>query len=344
VGRLLDACAAPRRLLVQYVPHGYGYGAMNVAFCAWLWKRARLDGDEVELMVHEPFLDFRGRTWRRWVVASAQRLMTAVLLSAATRVRVAIPAWGELWRPYAFGRRVAFEWTPVPSTVPVEADASEVERLRALYVPKGGARGEKGRALIGHFGTYPAQVAEHLAAFLPALLKRRESCAALLLGRGGRELRERIARQHPPLAARLHAPGVLDAPALSSHLAACDVMALPFPDGVSTRRTSAMAALAHGLALVTTRGRLSEPLWAESGAVELVAAGDPGATLAAVERLLGDEAARARLASAARSLYRERFDLAHTISALRRDAEASTPPPAERAAPESDSLPAEAKV
>jgi len=105
VGRLLDGCAAPRRLLVQYVPHGYGYGASNVAFCAWLWKRARVDGDEVELMVHEPFLDFRGGTWRRWVVASAQRLMTTVLLRAASRVRVAIPAWGELWRPYAFGRR-----------------------------------------------------------------------------------------------------------------------------------------------------------------------------------------------------------------------------------------------
>lgn len=341
VGRLLDECASPRRLLVQYVPHGYGFGAMNVAFCAWLWKRARLDGDEVELMVHEPFLDFRGRTWRRWVVASAQRLMTAVLLRAATRVRVAIPAWGELWRPYAFGRRVTFEWTPVPSAVPVVTDPSNVTRLRSLYVPQGGA-------LVGHFGTYPAQVAEHLSTFLPALLKRREPCAALLLGRGGRELRERLAREHPALAARLHAPGVLDARALSSHLAACDVLALPFPDGVSTRRTSAMAALAHGLALVTTRGRLSEPLWAECGAVELVAAGDPEATLAAVERLLDDKVARARLASAARSLYRERFVLARTISALRRDAEDAGTPPAEGVASESDSsdslAAAEAKV
>jgi glycosyltransferase involved in cell wall biosynthesis len=327
---MLDACAAPRRLLVQYVPHGYGFGAMNVAFCAWLWKRARLDGDEVELMVHEPFLDFRGGTWRRWVAASAQRLMTVVLLGAARRVRVSIPAWGELWRPYALGRRVRFEWLPVPSTLKAEPDASEVARVRALCVPRGGG------SLVGHFGTYPAPVAEHLARTLPALLGRRESCAALLLGRGGADLRERILGEHASLAARLHAPGVLPARALSSHLAACDLVALPFPDGVSTRRTSAMAALAHGVAVVTTVGRLSEPLWAESGAVELVAAGDPLATCAAVERLLADDTERARLAAAGRALYRERFDVARTISALRRgDGETQAAP---------DSLPAEAEA
>jgi glycosyltransferase involved in cell wall biosynthesis len=315
VGRLLDECRAPRRLLVQYVPHGYGFGAMNVAFCAWLWKRARMNGDEVELMVHEPFLEFRGGTWRRYVVASAQRLMTVMLLRAAHRVRVAIPMWGELWRPYAFGRRVRFEWLPVPSTVPVESDPSDVAQIRARYVSRDGG------SLVGHFGTYPSYVAEHLARLLPMLLARRESCAALLLGRGGAALRERILREHPTLATRLHAPGVLPARSLSSHLAACDILALPFPDGVSTRRTSAMAALAHGLAVVTTEGRLSEPLWAESRAVELVAAGDLDAMCEAIERLLADDAERVRLSASARALYLDRFDIARIISTLRRGVE-----------------------
>src|SRR6185503_16674955 len=42
-GRLLDQFPAPRRLLVQWVPHGYGYRSMNIAFCLWLWKRAKLN-------------------------------------------------------------------------------------------------------------------------------------------------------------------------------------------------------------------------------------------------------------------------------------------------------------
>src|SRR4051812_20781695 len=31
-GRLLDACPGPRRLLVQWVPHGFGFRAMNLGF------------------------------------------------------------------------------------------------------------------------------------------------------------------------------------------------------------------------------------------------------------------------------------------------------------------------
>src|SRR6266566_6876561 len=53
----LNRFPAPRRLLVQWVPHGFGYRAMNLRFCLWLWQRASA-GDAVELMVHEPYLAF----------------------------------------------------------------------------------------------------------------------------------------------------------------------------------------------------------------------------------------------------------------------------------------------
>src|SRR5690242_6687524 len=39
VGKQLDQFPGPRRILVQWVPHGYGYKSMNVAFCWWLWNR-----------------------------------------------------------------------------------------------------------------------------------------------------------------------------------------------------------------------------------------------------------------------------------------------------------------
>jgi hypothetical protein len=47
VGDELDRFPGPRQMLVQYVPHGYGYRSMNVPFCFWLWRRARKRGDWV---------------------------------------------------------------------------------------------------------------------------------------------------------------------------------------------------------------------------------------------------------------------------------------------------------
>src|SRR2546426_705918 len=40
VGLKLNQFPAPRRLLVQWVPHGYGYRSMNLPVCLWLWQRA----------------------------------------------------------------------------------------------------------------------------------------------------------------------------------------------------------------------------------------------------------------------------------------------------------------
>src|SRR5262249_24483488 len=85
VGRQLDRFPRPRRLLVQWVPHAYGWQSLNVAFCAWLLYRARICRDDVQVMVHEAFLSFAG-TWRQWAAATVHRFMTLLLLGAARLV------------------------------------------------------------------------------------------------------------------------------------------------------------------------------------------------------------------------------------------------------------------
>lgn len=318
-GRALKRFDAPRRLLVQWVPHGYGYRSMNVWFCLWLWSRARLRGDDVTLVVHEPFLAFGEGSRRQDAAALVHRLMTTLLLSAARRVWTTIPEWERCLRPYALGRRIRFGWLPVPSTTPVVSDSCEAATVRARYA-------SEGVALVGHFGTYGGEVARTISRLVPRLLSD-ERCAMLLLGRGSEGMREEILRAHTELAPRVHAAGTLAHEELSRHIAACDLLLQPYPDGVSARRTSAMAGLAHGLAIVTTKGRLTEAVWEESGAVALAGAGDDEALLAEVRRLLASTEERARLSSAARELYRERFELSHTVAALRgaEDSRADSP-------------------
>jgi glycosyltransferase involved in cell wall biosynthesis len=130
-----------------------------------------------------------------------------------------------------------------------------------------------------------------------------------------------LVRRNPAIAARLHVTGELLGEHLSRHLSACDLMIQPYPDGISARRTSAMAALAHGRPVVTTVGRLTESLWTESGAVATVPVDDATRLAPLAISLLESHSERQRLALSGAALYQERFELCHTINALR-DADA----------------------
>jgi glycosyltransferase involved in cell wall biosynthesis len=146
---------------------------------------------------------------------------------------------------------------------------------------------------------------------------REPSAYALLLGLGGDAVRKDILKNNPLLDGRVFATGLLKAHDLSSHLAACDLVFQPFPDGVTTRRTSVMASLAHGLPVLTNQGHLTEEIWSKSGAVALSPVGTDIALSENISHLLASDAERARLGSVAQSFYREHFDIARTIASLR---------------------------
>lgn len=310
VGGLLDAYQGPRRLLVQWVPHGYGYRAMNVPFCLWLWNRARRKGDVVEIMAHECFLPFRRWAWKQNFAALVQRLMTMILLRATRRVWISIPAWEKHWRPLAFGRPVDFSWLPVPSNIEVIDDPKGTSAVRQHFRVNG-------NLVLGHFGTYGRHDRARFKQLLPLLMGNGNKSRIILMGRDSDLMLAELIEGRPDLAQSIHATGTLDAEALSRHLSACDVMLQPCQDGVSTRRGTVMAALSHGRPIVTTSGRLTESIWHDSQAVVLAPDTDIQAIALETLRLLGDGNERQRLGKAARQLYQDMFDVRHVIAALR---------------------------
>ena len=311
LGAEMDRYPRPRRILVQWVPHAFGRRSVNVAFCRWVRRRARA-GDVVDLMIHEPGFGFGEGGLRHHAAAVLHRLMLVLLLGRARRVWVAIPAWIDRIRPWARGRRdLRFCWLPVPASVPVAASAEEVCRVRHALI--GGQQG----IVVGHFGTYAPGIRQSLRVVVPALLEERPDIHVQLLGRGGERMQEDL-RALTPHAQRIHASGEVAAGELSVRLQACDLVLQPYPDGASTRRSTLMTALAHGLPVVTNVGWLSEPFWQGSGAVAAVN-GDPAALTRTVADLAGEPERRGRLGAAARTLYDTRFSLRHVIAALRAD-------------------------
>lgn len=302
----LDAFPRPRRLVVQWVPHGYRRRAMNIPFCFWVWRRS-MAGDAIDLVVHEPFVTFSGGLGQH-ALALVQRLMMLLLMSAARRVWVTTSAWTPLVEPFLAGAPTPIQWLPVPSSLQ-PANAVAVNDVRARYAP--------GREpLIGHFSTHGTMIASLLADAIVSVMDAHVSAKVLLIGRGSEAFRSAFVARHRALADRVSATGTLDADALPAHIAACDVLLQPYPDGVTSRRTTAMAGLAARVPVVTTQGTLTERLWQEQVPVRLAPVGDVRALAEHVLQLLADPVERRRQADAGRAFYDRWFDVRHTVTAL----------------------------
>jgi glycosyltransferase involved in cell wall biosynthesis len=300
------------RLLVQYVPHAFGFKAMNLPFCLWLYAYTRRYGGAA-VIFHEVNVGFRpGDPARYRLLDAATKLMARLVARSAKQVFVATPVWELLLRRYLpEGQPV--NWLPVPSNIAVVGDSAQIAATRRRYVSACGP-------VIGHFGTYPPAIAAMLRAIIPRILAAHSAATMIMIGTQSDTFRDSLVSEYPELAARVVATGALPAVELSLAISSCDVMAQPYPDGVTSRRTSTMAALEHARAIVTTQGLLTEPLWRQSEAVALVPAADSSAFASAVGELIGDHTRRRRYETAAKALYTSRFELCHTIEALRASA------------------------
>jgi glycosyltransferase involved in cell wall biosynthesis len=99
--------------------------------------------------------------------------------------------------------------------------------------------------------------------------------------------------------------GYTPQPEVSANLLASDVCVLPYRDGASFRRGSFMAALAHGLPIVSTRPRVDVPELRHGENILLVPPDAPVALAEAIARLAGDARLRCRLGEGAARLAQD---------------------------------------
>jgi glycosyltransferase involved in cell wall biosynthesis len=298
-------------VLVQYVPNAFGARGMNVAFCWWL-RSIATRGVDVRVMFHEPFFYFAlDRPWRNGL-ALVQRGMAAILMRSATTAYVSTATWRRFLEPLG---RAPIDVLPIPSNV--DASRSSERDWRSIVAPGG-------EPVVGHFGTYGQHVAAELLRLVPEVASRAPRARLAFVGRGSREFLGRLRTSHPQLACRSWASGLLAREEIATVLRVCDVLIQPYPDGITTRRTSAMAGLSVGVPVVTTSGALTEPIWNESRAAVIVPVGDAAGFATAVATLLEDSNARSAQGIHGAQVYGERFSLDRTIAVLRGTA-AATP-------------------
>ncbi len=294
-------------VLVQYVPQGFGWKGMNLLFCAWLYVRRRW---APIVMFHEVMYPCEQNTPLRYRLLSAVSVgMASLVARASARIFVSSPIWQEILQTRVKVNKPT-EWLPLPSTISVVQDDARSAAVRHRYQHESGL-------IIGHFSSYPEDTRRLLRQIVPVVLDANPTLSFVLIGASSGRCRSDLIASDASLASRIHATGELSLDEISLHLSACDMMLQLYPDGCCARRTTLIAALAHGRAVVTTRGPATESLWKSDASLALVEGAEPSAIIEVVNELAVKPELRQELGRAAARLYSERFELAHSIRMLR---------------------------
>jgi hypothetical protein len=287
----------PVWVLLQYSPFGYG----RWGFAPYLVRdavRLRRRGVSLALMVHEAWMTMTD--WRTVAMGLWQRAQLRALLRTVDRVVTSTEA-------------LAVELDHGATHLPIASNIRPVDASRAVARGHLGLNGKLAVALFGR--GHPTRAIDHAEAAIAALSRAlgADEIAILNLGAGAPQLTV-------PSGVEVLNTGWLAPDELSLRLLASDLALLPFTDGVSTRRTTLMAALAHGLAVVGSRGDSTDAVLAGArDALTLTPAGDTAAFARAAVELAADRARRRAAAEAGRRLYESVFDwphLAERVAAL----------------------------
>ncbi len=282
-------------VLLQYNPLSYGrwgFAPMLIRQALALLQRTEA---RLVLSVHEPWVDIYG--WRSAIMSGYQRLQLLPLLVMADAIITMTESLAS-----ALGRGAVP--IPVGTTITPVTVGAAVARERFDV---------RGRFVVALFGRgHPSRLLDYAEQAISELVVTSVGRRLTVLNLG--DLAPDLAL---PPSIDVRTLGGLDPGELSHALRASDMLLLPFSDGVSARRTTLMAGLAHGVPVVGLSGRNTDHVLLAPGALVLTPVGDRVAFAKAVVTLASDHVNLREVGEAGRRLYLKEFDwpvLAHTVS------------------------------
>ncbi len=313
----LGAFADDSVLLWQYVPHMYGRGGVNRSLPRF-WRDMRKAGQRQVFVAHEIMADlvasdlFRHPA-RYWYALNHRRQWKA-LLEAADAVHISTGRWVEEWSARRPDMASKLSLLPSPTSIaPVAVPAGHAAAWRAQ-------KGLPARAkVVAYFGTLNAS--KQLPWVIDAWRAAHSPADPVALAIIGSAPAINLPSDLRPWLLPL---GYLPADEVSRTLHAVDVLALPFLDGISERRTTLMAGLAHGVAVATTRGHnTGSALW-KADFLALSPASAEGEFIRSVVDLVRDDARRAKIAAAGLAACAREYSWPVVVGKLRATLEPKT--------------------
>ncbi len=281
----------PDWVLLQYNPFSYGRWGLNLHLPEVLHK-LRKQQVKVAVMAHETFTPATNwqsavmTIWQRWQFWRIRQSANILLFSTDT---------------YAARFRVEPPQTPIIH-LPVGSNISY------QHFSKADARAKLKIAddtlVFGLFGTmHISRMMDRVKDAVNIAKQSTEKILVIYIGPHGSAVSTAL-NGIPLLIA-----GVLDDQEISRHFAAMDIYLTPFSDGISTRRTTVMCGLQHGVALVGTQGYNTDMmLQNENGQSFLLAnASNPREFSENVRLLVQEDEKRHAIAQNGRQFFLEHF-------------------------------------
>jgi glycosyltransferase involved in cell wall biosynthesis len=304
LNRRLRSYTGPRNILIQYVPHMYGWKSMNLAFCCWIFVQRK---QNVCVMFHEVAFPLRsGQPYRHSLLAVVHRIMAWTILRSVRHSFTSTEPYMALLRTLG-SDRTPIGMLRICSNIPMESYRSD----------RPAACNEDGPSrsfTVGIFSNFSSELREVLAPAIGFILNN-QKISVVLLGPGESFCRS-LARQCPHATDRIRATGRLSVTQVGEHMRRCDALLQLYPDGASAARGTLIGAMASGVPVVTTAGPATDGLLLESGAM-LFPDGSPQSIRDAIELLRENPALARELRSRALRLYRESFQPAVIVSKIR---------------------------
>ena len=294
---ILSICKnfSPELVIIQYVSFMYGRGGINLIFpLLSILLRIRY---RVFTMLHELFTPF-GHSIKTFLMSLVQRLMLFFLIIGSDRIGVSIKVWERVLKRFFFWRKGDFRWIPIPSNIEISTKTHIPEKLQ----------GFNKKPLLAFFGSlHITKIVEFLTASLDALVKKGYDSGLLIIGQDEKAISDYLKELPYYLKERIFCTGYCNSDDVSQYLLASDIFLLPLIDGISSRRTTLMAALNHGLPVVSTSGFLTDDIFLIEDFTLLSQSTDKSLFVANVVRMADDEKLRDAIGKKGREAYEKYF-------------------------------------
>jgi len=227
---------APDWVVLQYNPFGWGRRGFCPAVPRTLQQISRLSrAPRIAVMFHELFTEDPG--WKNRAMRFWQRVFTERVARCADLRLTSCQAYAD----WLDNKGYSATCLPVGSNLP----AGSAHRSN-----------DPAALLFGSFGSaHPSRRMDLVAKSVAAVRADGIDASFVFVGSGG----ERARREFEQIGVPFRATGAVGPQEAADEIAALDVFLSPFSDGLSGRRTSAIAALKAGVPLVSSAGRRTDP-------------------------------------------------------------------------------------